>query len=120
MAVWSVGSVADEPELVLRRWKAYEGEDLRYLVGWNASDREGLVSTYVATFDPVTRRVATASGSVYELNGPPAYESGAAQPWGARWQRIHGVRGLRDVTDEVWSAIQAATAQNQNSTGDNS
>jgi hypothetical protein len=107
MTIWKVASVPEQPELVLKRWRAYEVEDLRFLVGWNATDGEGRVSTYFASFDPAMRRVQTGSGRVYELSGPPGYDGDADYTW-TRWQRMHGVSDVRDVTDEIWSAILAA------------
>ena len=111
MTIWSVASVPEQPELVLKRWRAYEAEDMRFLVGRNATDGEGRVSTYVASFDPAMRRVEKASGRVYELSGPPGYDSDADSTW-TRWQRMHGVSDVRDVTDEVWAAILAASEKN--------
>jgi hypothetical protein len=111
MTIWKVASVPEQPELVLKRWRAYEVEDLRFLVGWNATDGEGRVSTYVASFDPALRRVETGSGRVYKLSGPPGHDNDADYTW-TRWKRMHGVSDVRDVTDEVWSAILAASDKN--------
>lgn len=101
MPVWNIASVADQPQLRLRRWCIYETDmKTRHFVGWNVTDGEGRASTAISTFDEKTRRGVTASGRVYQLEGPPGHDPDGEYVWHA-WAIVNSVKSYRDVTGEL-------------------
>jgi len=112
MTVWNVASVNEEPELVLEGWRVYElkgvyGDALsRHFVG-TCSDGSGRVSSGIQVFDATRRRGTTRSGRVYELTGRQGLGMNAEYVWNS-FCRIHPVRDLRDVTDELVEQINRA------------
>jgi hypothetical protein len=122
MTVWSIEPVEDRPDVTLRDWAVFEvplrGSDqpwTRHLAGWSCEDQQGQVCSAVQHFDPVTASCVTESGRVYRLRGRPGLCIDASYVWN-RWKRIAGVTGERDVTQEVFGAIQAATGPAEGAT----
>lgn len=106
MALWNVKPLNDEPNLSLADWRVfevtYQDKDrvaTRHLVGRDKYG--GRVSSAVLTIDLTARRGKTGSGRVYELVGPPGFDSDAEYVWHA-WERINLVESSRDVTAEVF------------------
>jgi hypothetical protein len=107
--VWTCAPVIESPGVVLTRWRVYEvklpgsAERTRHFVGYCPESGEGRVSTAIEHLDPGTRHGVTASGSVYELQGPP----GPARGWGeanyvwSRWKQLSGATDVADVTEEL-------------------
>jgi len=80
------------------------------VVGWCIENREGRVSTAIASFDPASARVVTQSGRIYALAGPPGTNLDAEYTW-ARWKALNDVASATDVTLAVWAEIEAAGAK---------
>lgn len=116
MAVWPIDSIEDRPEVTLRDWAAFEvplnGADepwTRHLAGYSCEDRQGQVCSPVQRFDPATGLVRTRSGRVYRLLGRPGLDLDAEYVW-QRWKGIANISEQRNVTKDVFEAIQAAQA----------
>jgi hypothetical protein len=116
MAVWQIDSIQDRPEVTLRDWAVFEvplnGLDqpwTRHFAGWSCEDRQGQVCSPVVAFDPQTGSCITKSGRVYRLRGRPGLNADAAYVWN-RWKRSASVGEQRDVTREVFDAMEAAKA----------
>ncbi|QXE85510.1 MULTISPECIES: hypothetical protein [Geomonas] len=99
---WKTPSVAEQPEVVIERWRILEviegpcaGE--RHIVGYNRYDFEGRVSTAIVSYDPETRKCVTRSGRVYVLTGRSGYDADGDYVWGA-WCRVNGVAAQVDVS----------------------
>jgi len=108
MPVWKTIPVSEIPELRLSAWQVVELPDGdRHLVGWNETEREGRVSSRIAVFDACTRRATTQTGRVYELIGRPGHDADAQYTWNV-WKRRNRVTEFKDVTEEVWRALQDA------------
>lgn len=110
-SLWETPPVVDQPTVHLVRWRVLEvrNRDLElecHFVGYNAEGREGRVSTAIRHFDPTTSRGVTKSGRVYQLIGPPGYDSDGAWVW-HHWSRLNGMTDEKDVTAEVLSSMQA-------------
>ncbi|MBA3597987.1 MAG: hypothetical protein H0W40_11525 [Methylibium sp.] len=102
--VWRTAPVGEQPSLTLARWQVMQlphGE--RHLVGYALQNREGRVSSAVATLDAASLRGVTATGRVYALSGRPGHDSDAEYTWRA-WARINAAHEWTDVTAEVWAA----------------
>jgi hypothetical protein len=106
--------IQDLAEVALSEWAAFEvplkGADqpwTRHLAGWSCEDRHGHVSSPVVAFDPVTGTCVTESGRVYLLLSVPGMCSDGDYVL-QRWLRMHGLHDLRDVTLEVFLAMQDA------------
>lgn len=114
-SLWKTPSVADQPIILLVRWRVLEARNIeleieRHLVGYNVDQHEGRVSTAIQHFDLTARMAVTRSGRVYQLMGPPAYDSDGAWVWG-HWSRLNGMTDEIDVTEEVWKSIQVVAKQ---------
>jgi len=116
MAVWQIDSIQDRPHVTLREWAAFEvplnGPDepwTRHLAGWSCKDQQGQICSAVLQFDPQTGNCVTQSGRVYRLLGRPGLNADAAYVWN-RWKRIASVSEQRDVTREVFDALEPAKA----------
>lgn len=101
-SVWNTAPVSDQPEITLRNWTAY-ATDLGtiHLVGYNVTDYEGRTSTAVVNFDKETMRAVTASGRVYQLEGPPGYDSDGHWVWGT-YQRVNKINSYTNVSDQFY------------------
>jgi hypothetical protein len=113
MAVWSLKSVSETPEVILDSWSVFDvplhgpGQPwTRRFVGDARRERQGQVSSPVESFDLTTRCGVTRSGRIYQLAGRPGLGSDAQYVWN-RWKRIAGVTEERDVTQEVFAQIPA-------------
>jgi hypothetical protein len=112
--VWACAPVSERPKLVLTDWRVYSvplpgrTECTRHFVGYNATDREGRVSSAIVQFDSATMRGVTKSGRVYALHGRPGRDGDADYTW-SRWKDINGVTDADtvDVTAEVSGADQS-------------
>ncbi len=107
--IWQTPSVLDQPQIHLVRWRVLEvrNRDLKlegHFVGYNIDGHEGRVSTSITFFDPATRKGGTRSGRIYELIGPPGYDSDAGWVWEV-WSKLNKMTDEKDVTAEVWSLI---------------
>lgn len=115
MPVWSIKPISARPTVTLSEWAVFEvpldGPDqpwTRHLAGWSCEERQGQVCSPVKSFDPATATCQTRSGRVYRLLGVPGLCSDGDYALTA-WRRVHGVEEqLRDVTLEVFLAIQDA------------
>lgn len=115
MPVWNIQPIEDRPEVTLSEWAVFEvplnGVDepwTRHLAGWSCKDGHGQVCSPVESFDPATASFVTRSGRVYQLSGAPGLCADGEYTLN-RWLRIYGMDGqLRDVTLEVFLAIQDA------------
>ena len=102
--IWSTRPVSAQPSLTAVRWQIRQTLDgQRHVVGYVPENREGRVSSAIATFDPASMRCVTSTGRVYQLQGPPGGDSDAEYVWNA-WTRINRVTEWSDVTAEVWAA----------------
>lgn len=114
MPVWNIAPIEARPNVTLSEWAVVEvplnGSDqpwTRHLAGWSCEDQQGQVCSPVVAFDPNTATCTTQSGRVYRLLGVPGLCSDGAYVLG-RWMSIHDLAELRDVTAEVFLAIQDA------------
>ncbi|GAB3647836.1 hypothetical protein [Ramlibacter alkalitolerans] len=114
MSVWAIESIQELPEVTLRDWAVFEvplyGPEqpwTRHLAGWSCEGGHGQVCSPVAAFDPVTATCMTQSGRVYRLLRAPGLCSDGQYVLN-RWMRINRMPQMRDVTAEVFLAIQDA------------
>jgi hypothetical protein len=93
--VWGTTPVSETPEIVLEDWAILQLPDGdRYFAGQNITEDEGRASSKIVTFDQGTLKGVTASGRVYQLQGPPGLRGDGAYVW-QRWCSIN------DITDFV-------------------
>lgn len=123
MAVWQIDSVQARPNVTLREWAVFDvplnGPDqpwTRHLAGWSCEDNQGQVCSAVRLFDPLTGNCVTKSGRVYRLLARPGLGMDGEYVWN-RWKGIASITQQRDVTHEVFEAIQAAQAAPVNAKG---
>jgi hypothetical protein len=116
MTVWNIDSIEKRANVTLTDWAVYEvplkGSDqpwTRHFAGWSCEDGQGQVCSAIKQFDPATGACVTNSGRVYRLQGRPGLSADAEYVWN-RWKRIAGVEAERDVTENVFAAMQAASA----------
>lgn len=105
-SVWSIASIDDEPEIVLTDWTVFGvisglwPDKTRHFVGYNASDREGRVSSAIVKFDAEKAVGLTRSGRIYRLKG----KQGSGSPDGlhvwALWCRRNEVSETDKITVE--------------------
>jgi hypothetical protein len=76
-----------------------------HFVGWNVSYREGRVSRSIQEFDPAQRIGTTGSGRIYQLSGPPGWNSDGEYVL-QQWLDINKMAEVKDVSAEYWSRIQ--------------
>lgn len=114
MPVWKIASIEARPNATLSEWAVFEvplnGPDkqwTRHLAGWSCEDRQGQVCSPVVAFDPTTAACITQSGRVYRLLGVPGMCSDGDYVL-RQWLAINDMAELRDVTAEVFLAIQGA------------
>lgn len=88
-SVWKPDSIVREPEVTLSRWQVFAFQGRRHFVGYNIGGREGRVSSPIQTFDSTTRKGVTASGRVYQLEGPAGHHPDADWVLG-RWLQLNG------------------------------
>lgn len=73
--LWRVAPIDEEPEIVLKNWTVFEvttelwPEKTRHFVGYDASGREGEVSSAIVKFDSEKAVGMTKSGRIYQLQG---------------------------------------------------
>lgn len=96
------------PRVLLQCWSVFEvvikTEPVNFLVGWNATEHTGRVSTGIGEFTASTRTCKTESGRVYELDGPPGRD-----PTGLYvWEMTRGDFDYRDVTQNFWQQMLKA------------
>lgn len=104
-SIWRTPAVADQPSINLIRWSVMETQmGSRHLLGYNADDREGRVSTAITSFDAVTGRATTKSGRVYQLRGPAGYDPDGIWVWNI-WSARQGLEG-HDVTGEYIALLR--------------
>lgn len=100
--------VSVEPEIDLSRWSARKLPDGDvHLVGWNIRSGEGRVSNTVKTFDAPSATVTTSTGRRYFLRGAPGSDPDAEYVWNG-WRLINHIEAWEDVTDSLWTQIEAA------------
>lgn len=107
--------ITDQPMVLLVRWRVVEVRNVefeieRHLVGYNVDQHEGRVSTVIEHFDPTASIVVTRSGRVYQLLGPPGYDTDAVWVWGY-WSKVNEMTDEKDVTAEVWESIRVAAQE---------
>lgn len=114
MPAWQVEPIHAPPGITLSEWAVFEvplhgprRPWTRHLAGWSCDDGQGEVSSPLRAFDPATATCVTCSGKVYRLDGVPGLcEEG--QYTLDLWRRVHAMKELRDVTADVFIAIQDA------------
>ncbi len=101
MPIWSIASIAMEPEVSLVRWRVLEIDDgTRHFVGLNNRDLSGRVSSAIVAFDLAAQRGKTLSDRVYQLVGDPGHADNADYVWQA-WCVVNQVKSFTDVTKQV-------------------
>lgn len=123
MPVWSIGSVENEPEVRLVRWRVLEASSspdfpspTRHFVGCLARDGTGRVCSAVQSIDLSAMRGVTKSGRVYELVGAPGWDAEGEYVWGV-WCRINEVASFTDVTKELLEAAKGLGASSDDGAG---
>jgi hypothetical protein len=118
MTVWNIDSIEKRPDVTLTDWAVFEvplnGLDqpwTRHFAGWSCEDSQGQVGSAIRGFDPATGACVTKSGRVYRLQGRPGLSADAEYVWN-RWKRIAGVEAERNITTDVFDAMQAASSGN--------
>ena len=116
MPFWTFGSVEEEPQVRLVRWRVlearYSDRDVpltRHLVGADATNGTGRVSSAIQQIDAGARRCLTRSGRAYGLVGDSRYDSDAEYVWDM-WCGLNGVVTWTDVTEASIPARDDATA----------
>lgn len=104
-SIWAAPDVSVQPVVRLARWRVVQvqTQDLlveRHFVGYNLEDREGRVSSAIQELDTERGRGVTRSGRVYELVGPPGYDTDGEWVW-HNWARMKKFCNEKDVTEEV-------------------
>lgn len=114
MAIWAVAPIESRPQVTLSEWAVFDVPPARlglpwtrHLAGWAREDCQGQVSSAVQSFDPLTGKCVTSRGRVYRLVGVPGLCSDGAYVWQV-WMQREPVTEVRDVTAEVFAAIQDA------------
>ena len=106
--VWRVAAVSQQPSLTLVRWQVLQlPSGRRHFAGWAVQNREGRASTAIVEFDAASMCGVTASGRVYQLDGPPGEDSEGTYVWQA-WSRINDELVWADVSKEVWACKSAS------------
>lgn len=101
--IWGTESVDEQPELTLTSWSVRQLADGdRHLVGWCVENREGRTTSKIVRFDSQALRGVTSSGRVYQLSGPPGFNTDADYVW-SRWLRINRLKQNEwtDVTANI-------------------
>lgn len=105
MPFWTFGSIEEEPQVRLVRWRvleaSYSDKDVpltRHLVGADAAGGTGRVSSAIQQIDVGARMCLTRSGRAYALLGESHYDSDAEYVWN-RWCSLNDVATSTDVTE---------------------
>ena len=105
MPFWTFGSVEEQPQVRLVRWRvleaSYSDRDLpltRHLVGADATNGTGRVSSAIQQIDAGARRCLTRSGRAYGLLGESRYDNEAEYVW-SMWCSLNDVVTWTDVTE---------------------
>jgi len=112
MPTWLPPATAEQPNLVLTSWSAFEvliprlGKPTLHVAGWAVDEGSGRVSSPVVTIDERQRRIVTRSGRVYGLNGDPCDHPDVAYLVQA-WLQAFDATLLHDATQEVWCRFSA-------------
>lgn len=100
MPLWATAPITETPEITLMHWQLIrDSEGFVHAVGWNATEREGRVSSAIESCDGDGRRLITRSGRVYQLDGPSGYDADALYVWQC-WCLRNGIKEWLIVTDE--------------------
>ena len=103
-------NVDKQPHLVFVCWRLFGVAKAQYcLTGCIVPDLRVLqITSLIQAFDPAMRTWITSPGRTYETPGPPTRDSAL----GADMLRLAVSSGnpgdIRDVSDEVWTAMQRA------------
>lgn len=116
MALLQVEPVEERPCITLSEWAVFEVPSngarcpwTRHLAGWSSETRRGRVCSPLATLDPMAATCVTISGRVYLLFGAPGLCCDGTRAL-EQWMRLHRLTELRDISAEVFLAIQDAQA----------
>lgn len=116
MPFWTFGSIEQEPQVRLVRWRVLEASYVdkavpltRHLVGANAASGTGRVSSAIQQIDAGARRCLTRSGRAYGLVGDSRHDSEAEYVW-KMWCSLNDVATWTDVTEASIPARDDATA----------
>ena len=105
MALWSIASVAAEPEVSIARWRVLEIDaGTMHFVGTDERDFSGRVSSAIVAFDYETLCGKTLSGRVYQLVGNPGRSGDADYVW-QRWCEVNEVKSFSDVTAQLLAGV---------------
>jgi hypothetical protein len=105
MPVFQVAPVHQEPEETISRWSIREAQfddsndQSRHLVGYIARKGKGRVTSAIQSFDRDKMRITTASGRVYQLQGPPGFDPDGEYVW-SHWKALNRVLEDTDVTQD--------------------
>jgi len=106
MGYWKPGTIEEEPNVELQRWKVYEvsselwPEPTRHFVGYNMIFHEGRVSSSIQEFDKTTMIGVTRSGRKYIIKeGTHGYDPDGNYVWGL-WCYRNKINNIKDVTNE--------------------
>lgn len=108
MPTWLPPATAEQPNVVLTNWSAFEvliprlGKPTLHVAGRAVDEGSGRVSSPVVTIDERQRRVVTRSGRVYGLIGDPCDHPDVAYLVQA-WLEGFDATLLRDATHEIQS-----------------
>lgn len=97
MPTWQPPPTAQQPDVVVERWRVLKVQshykalnNTVHIVGYNAREDEGRVSSAITKWDKATMRATTQSGRVYHLAGQSGGESKDAdyvwRTWCSRWR----------------------------------
>jgi hypothetical protein len=100
---WLMKSIDIEPAAALECWSVREtSRGHRHFCGrtMEGALSESRISSPVIAFDALRRRGKTATGRVYQLEGPAGQSPDVDYLW-QRWLGINGLSTWKDVTAEL-------------------
>jgi hypothetical protein len=106
MPLWKPRPVEEQPNLALIRWRImllHDGEH-QFVGRVVENPGESKITSELKAFDIAQMRGTTATGRVYQLQGPPSHDSHAKYVW-ERWRRAYQLTGadFGDVCEAVYA-----------------
>lgn len=123
MTVWLPPTAAEQPNVTLTSWAAYEVQvpDLDaptiHVAGYAESEGSGRVTSPLRSVDAQHRSVVTSSGRVYRLAGGAGLSGNAEYVW-RRWLRLWDATVLSDATSTLLEQFTSAAATGAELPGD--
>jgi len=115
MSVWLPPTAAEQPNVTLTSWAAYEvqvpGLDVPtiHVAGYAEWEGSGRVTSPLQSIDAQHRSVVTSTGRVYRLAGAPGLSGDAEYVW-RRWVRLWNATELSDATAALLEQFTAAAS----------